>query len=147
MIPHTIVLVCERFSEQLSAERVAEAIARGLRAASPYDVVCEARRDPEVPPREHADTAEREAFWDGLALHEARALVIADPDFCGGEQPRAATFELATRARQGGVPAYAVSAVPSPDLFQARMLDLQVVLLAHGERSLERAGERLAELV
>jgi hypothetical protein len=147
VIPHTIVLVAERFSPQLDAPRVASAIARGLRAAGPYDVHVHPREDPETPPRTRASASEREALWEGLALHAARALVIADPDLCGEGPPRRASFELATRARQGGVPAHAVSAVRAPDLFEARMLDLQVVLHARTERSLEEAGAQLAQLI
>ena len=147
MIPDTIVLVAERFPPHLSAPRVASAIARGLRAVGRYEVRTHPREDPPTPPHARASASEREALWEGLALQEARALVIADPDLCGGGPPRGASFELATRARQGGVPAHAVSAVRSPDLFQARMLDLQVVLFAGGVRSLELAGARLAELI
>ena len=126
---------------------MASAIARGLCAASSYEVRLHPREDPRTPPHVHASPSEREALWEGLELHEARALVIADPDLCGEGPPRGASFELATRARQGGVPAHAVSAVRSPDLFKARMLDLQVVLHARGERALEQAGARLAELI
>jgi hypothetical protein len=147
VIPHTIVLVAERFAEQLSAPHVAATIARGLRAAGTYEVRAYPREDPETPPRARASASEREALWERLALQEARALVIADPELCGEGPPRGASFELATRARQGGVPAHAISAVRSPDLFTARMLDLQVVLQARGERSLEEAGARLAELI
>jgi glycerate 2-kinase len=58
-----------------------------------------------------------------------------------------ATFELATRARQAGVPAYAVTAVNALELFDARILDLQVILEAGSVRALGGAGKKLAELV
>jgi hypothetical protein len=54
------------------------------------------------------------------------------------------TFEIATRARQGGVPAYAVVGENALSLFDARILDLQVILRARNLRGLRRAGERLA---
>ena len=56
-------------------------------------------------------------------------------------------FELATRARQGGVPCYAVTAENGLDSFQARILDLQLVLQAGAPRSLRAAGSALAQEV
>ena len=56
-------------------------------------------------------------------------------------------FEIATRARQGGVPAYAVTGENLLDAFDARILDLQVILQASSARALAAAGRRLAELV
>jgi hypothetical protein len=58
-----------------------------------------------------------------------------------------ATFEIATRARQGGVPAYAVLAENALDSFDARILDLQVVLRASGTSALLAAGRELALLI
>jgi glycerate kinase len=56
-------------------------------------------------------------------------------------------FELATRARQGGVPAYAVTGEDELDSFDARILDLQTILVARTHRSLTLAGRKLAEIV
>ena len=53
-------------------------------------------------------------------------------------------FELATRARQGGVPSYAVTAENGLDSFQERILDLQLVLQAAAPRSLLAAGRTIA---
>jgi glycerate kinase len=58
-----------------------------------------------------------------------------------------AVFEIATRARQAGVPTYAVAACNDLSLFDARILDLQVILRARDTRALRRAGEKLAGLV
>ena len=55
-------------------------------------------------------------------------------------------FEVATRARQAGVPAYAVARRNDLDLFEMRILDLQVVLEAKDERELEGAGRALMRL-
>ena len=55
--------------------------------------------------------------------------------------------EVATRARQTGVPCYAVAASVGLDLFEARILDLQVVLEARGEPALVGAGRQLARIV
>ena len=53
-------------------------------------------------------------------------------------------FEIATRARQAGVPAYAVTGENELDAFDARMLDLQVILEARTVRGLAAAGTKLA---
>jgi glycerate kinase len=55
--------------------------------------------------------------------------------------------EVATRARQSGVPCYAVVGRDDLDSFGARILDLQLVLEAGSERTLAAAGARLAKLV
>jgi glycerate 2-kinase len=56
-------------------------------------------------------------------------------------------FEIATRARQAGVPAYAVAGENALDPFDERILDLQAILEASSPRALEAAGRHLAELV
>jgi len=56
-------------------------------------------------------------------------------------------FEAATRARQAGVPCYAVTAVNRLNAFDLRILDLQVVLEASTGRALRVAGRRLAAIV
>ena len=58
-----------------------------------------------------------------------------------------AVFEIATRARQAGIPAYAVAGKNALSSFDARILDLQVILEANNTRALRRAGEKLAGLV
>jgi glycerate kinase len=52
--------------------------------------------------------------------------------------------EIATRARQAGVPAHAICGQIAIDPFSARILDLQVLLAAGTERELEAAGKELA---
>jgi hypothetical protein len=61
--------------------------------------------------------------------------------------PRSAAFALATDARQSGVPAYAVTAHNNLDAFDARILDLQVIIEASTLKGLEAAGERLGGLL
>ena len=55
--------------------------------------------------------------------------------------------EIATRARQSGVPCHAVVGERELDSFGLRILDLQVVLEARTLAELRRAGRRLAELI
>jgi glycerate kinase len=57
------------------------------------------------------------------------------------------TFEIATRARQRGVPAYAVTGENALLAFDARILDLQAILEARTKRTLVAAGTKLARLV
>ena len=56
------------------------------------------------------------------------------------------TFEIATRARQRGVPAYAVTAANELNAFDARILDLQLILMARDVPALVSAGRKLAEV-
>ncbi len=48
--------------------------------------------------------------------------------------------EIATRARQRGVPAHAIVGSCALERFDARILDLQEILEAGDERALERAA-------
>ena len=55
--------------------------------------------------------------------------------------------EVATRARQAGVPCFAVCGHRELDTFGARVLDLQAVVEASTVAELARAGRRLVELM
>jgi hypothetical protein len=148
VIPRLVLVVAKRFSPSLSAPLVAAAVARGLQTATPaYEIARCALADGEDrfedPQRRVAGVRE----LDAQALRSARALVLADRELCDGTPPSGAMFEIATRARQGGIPTYAVTGTRCPDLFQARMLDLQVVLPARGERALARAGAALGRVI
>jgi glycerate kinase len=55
--------------------------------------------------------------------------------------------EIATRARQAGVPCHAVIGRRELDDFGARILDLQEILEAGTLADLEAAGRRLAEVI
>lgn len=52
--------------------------------------------------------------------------------------------EIATRARQSGVPCHAVAGTQAIDRFDARILDLQAIIEAGSVSELEAAGEALA---
>lgn len=85
---------------------------------------------------------------DGDArMRAARAVVVGegllDLHTLAGKAPG----ELATRARQSGVPCFAVVGGRTLDAFGGRILDLQAVLEASTLDDLEAAGRRLAELV
>lgn len=142
--------------------------AAALVAATPYGSGIDARRAAQAlelglsqggrPPSDLLSVDPVEALQEGLPgllagcgfderLHQARALIILaerlDPANLAGSVP----FELATRARQGGVPAWAVARTSLMGPFEQRILDLQAVLQARSTRALAAAGRRLAKLL
>ena len=142
MISRTLLIVARPFGGRLDAERVPAALADGLREggwqadpcpidAASLDRAAALVRSPELEAR----------------MRAARAIVIAEPRLDEHTLAGTVAFELATRARQGGVPAYAVTREKDLDSFDARILDLQTILVARTHRSLELAGRKLAELV
>jgi glycerate 2-kinase len=141
MIPRTVLIASDAL-DGLSAERVASAIARGISARGwPTDLCPIVREDDlrELLEELGFDRRMRQARAVGLA-----AWRLADPTPAAGHT---FAFEIATRARQAGVPAYAVTAENKLDPFDARILDLQLILPASGARALTAAGRRLAGLL
>jgi hypothetical protein len=142
-------VVCERFGPGLAADQVGEALARGLvDGGAPAPDVCAlmAVRTGE------ADVAERiarqlaAASFDARML-DSRAVIVAARSLAPRTLARSLAFEVATRARQAGVPGYAVAARSRLSSFDARVLDLQVVLEAGTAPRLRRAGRSLGEIV
>jgi hypothetical protein len=141
-IPRHTLLACAPIAAGLDAEAVGAALARGLQVggAPAPDVLPLPKR-----PDAHPQLLAREDF--DVRMLAARAVVLAlarlAPRGLGGTL----AFEIATRARQSGVPCYAVAARSTLDSFDARMLDLQVVLIASSTRELTDAGRKLAAIV
>jgi hypothetical protein len=133
-IPDTLLLAVHGFGADMPAPRVGEAIARGVRTGG--------MPEPDICPIEDGLPAN----FDTRMRH-ARAVVLGadrlDRDTLTGSD----VFEIATRARQAGVPAYAVTGANELDAFDARILDLQVILEACTLRGLAAAGTKLARLV
>jgi glycerate kinase len=77
-------------------------------------------------------------------MRAAHALVVGEGRLDRGTLRGRVAGEIATRARQGGVPCHAVVAVDAIDRFDARILDLQAILRAGTIAELEDAGEALA---
>lgn len=129
----TLLLAVGAFGAEMPAELVADAVAKGVRAAG--------MGEPDVCPIE-----------DGLPagfderLRRARAVVLGAERLDRETLAGSAVFEIATRARQAGVPAYAVTGVNELDAFDARMLDLQLILEARTVHGLAAAGRKLAQL-
>jgi glycerate kinase len=147
-LPHTLLVVARPFDERLTAQRVAAAIARGLQAGGWPTDLCP------IDPGEasSAGAAGRvRALLDDLdfdaRMRTARAVVLAERRLQEDTLAGSPAFEIATRARQAGVPAYALTAENRLDAFDARILDLQAILEAGSARSLRAAGRKLAALV
>lgn len=145
LIPRVALIASEDFSATLPAASVAEAIARGLLAGG----LLEADLLPLT--REELAGGELRTLLDALGFDErmraARAVIVAAPRLHERTLDGSVAFEIATRARQGGVPAYAVTAENELDAFDARILDLQLVIEAGTSRTLVAAGRKLAEAV
>jgi glycerate 2-kinase len=76
----------------------------------------------------------------------ARAVIVGEGRLDLGTLAGKAPGEIATRARQTGVPCFAAVGARTLDAFGARILDLQAVLEAGDAEELEAAGRRLATL-
>src|ERR1700691_4924595 len=135
----------EPFGNGLDARRAAAAIARGIRAG---DATLEVDLCPiDGDARDLAATREHlDAVGFDARMRAARAVVVGAQRLDEKTLLGSATFEIATRARQAGVPAYAVAGENALSRFDARILDLQVILQARDTRALRRAGEKLAGL-
>jgi len=141
-VPERLLIAAGPFTDALSAAGVAAALARGLRAAG--------RAEPDVlalvcsEDAQQAVRDELEAAGFDARMRAARAVVLAFARLEERTLAGSAAFEIATRARQAGVPSYAVTAHDRLDAFDARILDLQAVLEARTPRALAAAGRRLA---
>jgi hypothetical protein len=140
-IPTQPLIVTGPFGPALPAARVAAALAQGLRS--------EGRPEPEVcllPEALESEPSMRVRLGElvpDVRLRGARAVILGEELLEERTLAGTATFELATRARQSGVPAYAVAGESRLGSFDARMLDLQLILAARTPRALSAAGRRL----
>jgi glycerate kinase len=147
--------VAEPFGKRLAADQVAHAIGRGLQASasignSTRDGTRNSTRDGTDAGALGVETYALQALPHDFEarMHRTRAVVIAAGKLDRHTLlQRGAVFETATKARQGGVPCYAVTAKNALDAFEARILDLQVVLEAGDARALLAAGRELAKMV
>jgi glycerate kinase len=140
LIPQRLLVACCSFGPDLPAGRACAAIARGVLAAgAPAPDVCPVEPGEDL--RDQLDALGFEA-----RLHGAWAVIIGAERLRPRDLAGSPAFEIATRARQGGVPAYAVTGENALGAFDARMLDMQLILEARGARGLAAAGRRLARL-
>jgi glycerate kinase len=80
-------------------------------------------------------------------MRRARAVVTGEGKLDSQSLVGKAVSEVATRARQAGVPCHAIVGTRELDDFGARILDLQTVLEASTLAQIEDAGRRLAALI
>lgn len=153
MVSQTVLVVSGRFTEALSGEAVARAIARGLIAGGlPAPDLC-----PIVFPQTPGSPANAVRVEDVTSLlgeldfdarmRSSRAVVLAQGCLEERTLRGSAAFEIATRARQGGVPAYAVVGENRLAAFDARIMDLQAIFEADNARALTEAGRKLARIL
>jgi len=142
VISRTLLIAARPFGGRLGAEQVAGAIAEGLR-----DGGWEVDLLPLGDESESAAIAIVRAPGFDARMRAARAVVIAEPRLDERTLAGTVAFEIATRARQGGVPSYAVTGENELDSFDARILDLQTILRARSHRSLVGAGRELGGVV
>jgi glycerate kinase len=80
-------------------------------------------------------------------MRDSRAVVTGEGKLDQQSLAGKLVSEIATRARQAGVPCHAIVGTRELDSFGARVLDLQTVLEAGTPAELRAAGRRLAELL
>jgi glycerate kinase len=144
MVSHTVLIAPGHFAGELDGARVAAAVGRGLQTVGDWELdLCPIARE--------GDPAQVRELLDALdfdaRMKASHAVVVLEARLGHAILRGSAAFEIATRARQGGVPAYAITACNELDRFEARILDLQLVLEAQNERALVAAGRRLAKVI
>jgi len=146
VISKTVFVLAGSFGGSLNSGRVCTAISRGLAAQERFECdLCPLEEDLDTRAADPSKPLEEVDF--DRRMRAARALVLA----CARLDDRALAgsiwFEAATRARQSGVPAYAVTGRDALDPFEARIVDLQVILEAGTARALSAAGQKLSALI
>ena len=145
LIPRRVLVASGPFGAAESARRVLDCIARGLQAGGlPEPDLCplpgESHDAPATP--QLLETVDFDS-----RMRSARAVIVGVERLDERTLIASLPFEIATRARQAGVPAYAVTATNLFDAFDARILDLQLILQARGARALVAAGRKLAGIL
>jgi glycerate kinase len=144
VIPRAMLVAPCAFSAALSAQRVARAVGAGLQSGGVAEPdLCPIVLESESPQafRELLDALDFDA-----RMRRARAVILGVGRLEERTLVGSPTFEMASRARQAGVPAYAVTRENALDPFDARILDLQAILEAGDTRALRAAGRKLARL-
>ena len=145
LLPSRPLIATGPFGPGLSAQGVAAAIAKGWQAGGrpPADLCPITPEDR----RGHELAALLDALDFNARMRRARAVILGERLLRERTLAGSAAFEIATRARQAGVPAYAVTGEDLLDPFDARILDLQTILQARTAPALVAAGRKLAELI
>ncbi len=167
----TIVVLCdvrtsfERAAVVFAPQKGADAAAVARLTSRLHEQAAGMRRDPRGRPLTGAAGGLSGGLWAAYgarlergasfvldALHfdrrlrRARAVVVGEGRLDASTLEGKVAAEIATRARQIGVPAHAVVGTNAMSRFDARILDLQAIIEAGDEAALERAGARLATI-
>ena len=129
-IPSELLVVTDHFDGTLSAEAVSEALRAGLAASG-------------LPAR--VSTLEHRDY--NAQMLAARAVVTGMGHLARESLVNTVLSEVATRARQAGVPCHAVVGSHALDLFELRILDLQLVLEATTLSEIEAAGAEIGAAI
>ncbi len=150
--PDVIVLAAAGAGGDGAALLVALAEHGGLGAAA-LVVLCDVRDPGPLALRLRDETAAQlvagapfvlEALDFDARMRAARAVVVGERRLESATLRGRVAGEIATRARQSGVPCHAVTGTDAIDRFDARILDLQAILEGSTVAELEAAGEALA---
>jgi glycerate kinase len=142
---HAALIATGCFGVSLPALKVAGAIADGLSSSGlPAPDVCAicAEDGSATDLGKHLQAVEFD-----VRMRRARAVIVGARRLEEGTLFASPAFEIATRARQAGVPAYAVTCENRLDSFDERILDLQTVIEANTLLALKDAGRKLAKLI
>jgi glycerate kinase len=142
-IPCTVLIAPDRYSGRLTAARAAAAIAAGLAAGGWERDVCPLGDDSGP---DGWRSAMRAAHFDER-LDAVRAVVTGAATLDRAALVGSLVAEVATSARQAGVPCYAVVGRNSLSAFEQRILDLDAVMVASDPAGLERAGRELGTML
>jgi hypothetical protein len=145
LLPARAMIACGPLGGTAGASDAGAALARGLSASGRPAADVFAIEHPGVRGSEARRLLEAEHFDQRMLA--ARALVLLLDVLAAARLAGSLMLELATRARQSGVPCYAVTAENRLGLFDLRVLDIQCVLIAGDAESLERAGRSLDAII
>jgi glycerate kinase len=129
-VPTDVLIVPDGYADTFSAELVAEALQQGL-AASGQPAQVSTLADPSYDSQMRA----ARAVITGMGRLDRLSLVGT------------VLSEVATRARQAGVPCHAVVGYSGLTLFDMRILDLQLVLEANTLGEIEAAGAEIGAAI
>jgi len=135
------------------AQLVAALTEHGGLGGAALGVLCDVRAPGALAERLRDDAGARlvagapfvlEALDFDARMRAARAVIVGERRLERATLRGPVAGEIATRARQSGVPCHAVTTDNAIDRFDARILDLQAIVEATTVAELEAAGEALA---
>jgi glycerate kinase len=140
-VPQTILVAPGPFAGMFSAAQVADAIALGLRDGGREVDLCPLADGGE-------GTLELlDAVGFDARMRASRCVITGERRLDARSLVGTLVSEVATRARQGGVPCHVVCSVRALDAMGARVLDLERVREATTPARLRAAGRELAAVI